>query len=303
MHIAYLGLGNMGTEISSRLATFSKANNHMLTVWNRSQDKYGYLRAKIDATFAKDLEEIKGADVVFLMVLNDKASADVLGRVLEVCPTAIVVDQSSVNPKTSIANEKAAAATGARYLAAPVFGRPDAAAAGKLIQVVSGDKEAQETVRPLFDVSARAVVNTGEEVYKATTVKLMGNAMILGMMEMLAEVYALGDATGIEPDVFQQFVEMFFPTPSYQVYGRKIGQGSFSAAGGFRLEGGLKDANNILSVGADLGHPVPLPTIELAKKHMLRAVEMGGQDQDWSSLSAAVREEANLEPYLKKEEK
>ncbi len=68
----------------------------------------------------------------------------------------------------------------------------------------------------------------------------MGNAMILGMMEMLAEVYALGDATGIEPDVFQQFVEMFFPTPSYQVYGRKIGQGSFSAAGGFRLEGGLK---------------------------------------------------------------
>lgn len=68
----------------------------------------------------------------------------------------------------------------------------------------------------------------------------MGNAMILGMMEMLAEVYALGDATGIDPDVFQQFVEMFFPTPSYQVYGRKIGKGSFDAAGGFRLEGGLK---------------------------------------------------------------
>jgi 3-hydroxyisobutyrate dehydrogenase-like beta-hydroxyacid dehydrogenase len=152
----------------------------------------------------------------------------------------VVVDQSSVNPKTSIANEKAAAATGAKYLAAPVFGRPDAAAAGKLIQVVSGDRGAQEKVKPLFDVSARAVLNTGAEVYKATTVKLMGNAMILGMMEMLAEVYALGDATGIEPDVFQQFVEMFFPTPSYQVYGRKIGQGSFSAAGGFRLEGGLK---------------------------------------------------------------
>lgn len=68
----------------------------------------------------------------------------------------------------------------------------------------------------------------------------MGNAMILGMMEMLSEVYALGDATGIDPDVFQQFIEMFFPTPSYQVYGRKIGHGTFSAAGGFRLEGGLK---------------------------------------------------------------
>lgn len=67
---------------------------------------------------------------------------------------------------TPVANEKAAAATGGRYLAAPVFGRPDAAQAGKLIQVVSGDKAAQETVRPLFDVSARAVLNTGAEVYK-----------------------------------------------------------------------------------------------------------------------------------------
>jgi 3-hydroxyisobutyrate dehydrogenase-like beta-hydroxyacid dehydrogenase len=302
MHIAYLGLGNMGAEISARLATYAKDHGHSLTVWNRSQDKYAGLRAKIDATFAAELEQIRGADVVFLMVLNDQASAEVLARVLDICPTAVVVDQSSVNPKTSIANEKAAAATGAKYLAAPVFGRPDAAAAGKLIQVVSGDRGAQEKVKPLFDVSARAVLNTGAEVYKATTVKLMGNAMILGMMEMLAEVYALGDATGIEPDVFQQFVEMFFPTPSYQVYGRKIGQGSFSAAGGFRLEGGLKDANNILSVGEDLGHPVPLPTIALAKQHMLRAVEMGGQGQDWSSLSAAVREEAGLEPYRKKQE-
>jgi 3-hydroxyisobutyrate dehydrogenase-like beta-hydroxyacid dehydrogenase len=62
------------------------------------------------------------------------------------------------------------------------------------------------------------------------------------------------------------------------------------------------DANNILSVGEDLGHPVPLPTIALAKQHMLRAVEMGGQGQDWSSLSAAVREEAGLEPYRKKQE-
>lgn len=59
------------------------------------------------------------------------------------------------------------------------------------------------------------------------------------------------------------------------------------------------DANNILAVGADLGHPVPMPTIELAKKHMQRAEELGGQDQDWSSLSAAVREEAKLPPYRK----
>lgn len=103
MHIAYLGLGNMGAEISARLASYATEHGHSLTVWNRSQDKYAGLRDKIKATFAAELDEIRGADVVFLMVLNDKASAEVLARVLEICPAAVVVDQSSVNPKTSSA--------------------------------------------------------------------------------------------------------------------------------------------------------------------------------------------------------
>lgn len=130
----------------------------------------------------------------------------------------------------------------------------------------------------------------------------MGNALILGVIELLAETYALGDALDIDPSVFQQFIDLFFPTPSYGAYGNKIGKGAFGSAGGFRLEGGLKDANNILNVGADLGHPVNLPTIALAKEHMERAVELGGIDMDWSSLSAVLRERAGLEPFKVKQD-
>lgn len=68
----------------------------------------------------------------------------------------------------------------------------------------------------------------------------MGNALIIGVIEMLGETFALGDAVGIDSDTFLQFVELFFPTPSYIAYGKKIAEGNFASAGGFRLEGGLK---------------------------------------------------------------
>lgn len=116
MHLAYLGLGNMGSEISAHLATYASKNNHTLTVWNRSTSKYDGLRDLIKgATFAQDLSEIKGADVVFMMLLNDAASSDVLAKVLEVCggKPAVIVDQSSVNPKTSGESRERARRAGA----------------------------------------------------------------------------------------------------------------------------------------------------------------------------------------------
>lgn len=68
----------------------------------------------------------------------------------------------------------------------------------------------------------------------------MGNAMILGVIELLGETFALGEATGIDASVFQQFIEAFFPTASFKAYSKKIEGGVFDGKGGFRLEGGLK---------------------------------------------------------------
>lgn len=101
-NIAYLGLGNMGAEIATHLST---SRDTTLTVWNRSQDKYDGLRAHMpNATFAKALDELSNAEVIFLSLLNDQVSSDMVGNLTKIVGQGtIIIDQSSVNPKTSSA--------------------------------------------------------------------------------------------------------------------------------------------------------------------------------------------------------
>lgn len=130
-----------------------------------------------------------------------------------------------------------------------------------------------------------------------SALKLLGNSMILGVVEMLAETYALADVIGFDPEVYQSFIRDFFPLYPYIAYGDNISRGEFNGVGGFRLEAGLKDARNALSLGADFGRPVSMPTIELAKRHLERAEELCGNDVDWSALAIVLREQAGLEPF------
>jgi len=112
-------------------------------------------------------------------------------------------------------------------------------------------------------------------------------------------------------------VEQVFPSPIWLNYGNRISKGDFDASSGFRIDGGLKgmmehfavrfylahgkrshvDAKHILSLGEDMGHPCPVPTIERAVQNLNRAKEIGGPGLDWSSLAIATREQAGLEPF------
>lgn len=156
---------------------------------------------------------------------------------------------------------------GASYLSAPVFGRPDAAKSANLVQLLGGDAKAKETIKPIFvPAVAKRVVDAGDEVAKGeltlamilanvlgSALKLLGNSMILGVVEMLAETYALADVIGFDPEVYQSFIREsrhcnrtltksgdFFPLYPYITYGDNISKGEFNGVGGFRLEAGLK---------------------------------------------------------------
>lgn len=156
---------------------------------------------------------------------------------------------------------------GASYLSAPVFGRPDAAKSANLVQLLGGDAKAKEIVKPIFvPAVAKRVVDAGDEVAKGeltvimiladvlgSALKLLGNSMILGVVEMLAETYALADVIGFDPEVYQSFIREsrhcdqtltksgdFFPLYPYIAYGDNISRGKFNGVGGFRLEAGLK---------------------------------------------------------------
>lgn len=109
-------------------------------------------------------------------------------------------------------------------------------------------------------------------------------------------------------------LEQLFPAPPLIAYSNLIAKGEFPSGSGFSVNGGLKglsffnifssktdmlfpDARNMMTLGADLGHPCPLPTVQRAHDNLERAKELGGSDQDWSALAVAVREQAGFSPY------
>ncbi|RSH94967.1 hypothetical protein EHS25_000052 [Saitozyma podzolica] len=305
--IGYVGLGNMGGPIFTNLVNYAASNNLPAPcAWNIVKARYEELRPRCPgAVFCDELEEVvMRSNVVFTCLLNDPVAEEVYERLFAAVrenkgkDKVVFVDQSSLKPRTSRKLEAAAHQVRASYLAAPVFGRPDAAQAATLVQVLGGENAAKELIKPLIvSAIARRVVDAGEDVAKGSALKLLGNSLILGVVEMLAETYALTDAIGFDPEVYQNFIRDFFPLYPYIAYGDNISIGNFSRPEGFRLEAGLKDARNILSLGEDFGRPLNLPTIELAKQHLERAQELCGNDVDWSALSVAVRERAGMEPF------
>ncbi|WVQ80762.1 hypothetical protein IAT38_002867 [Cryptococcus sp. DSM 104549] len=302
LRFGYVGLGNMGTPIARNLASHAASSNlPPISIWNRSPAKYAPLKeSHPDLIYAKEVEEVvQRSDVVFTSLINDQAAEEVYGKMLKATEArdVIFVDQSSVKAITSGKLAEQAKSVGATYIASPVFGRPPMAEAAKLLIVLSGPAAVKEKLKPhLVPALGDRLVDVGEDVKLASALKSMGNMLLLGWIELLAEGYTLGDSVGLDPAVFKNLIDQFVPAPPLLAYSNAISAGHYPP-GGFSIDGGIKDANNMLSLGADLGHPCPLPTIQRAKDNMERAKEIGGAAQDWAALTAAVREQAGFEPY------
>ncbi|WWC89297.1 uncharacterized protein L201_004218 [Kwoniella dendrophila CBS 6074] len=306
--IGYIGLGNMGSQISKNLLKYI-VENHLdnLTIWNRSKSKYDPFKQDKNSNkvnFAEELEEVvKESNIIFTMLIDDDAAQGVYENLFKAAKNknepVVFVDQSSLKAITSGKLAEQAKSVGSVYIASPVFGRPPMAESAKLLLVLSGPKEIKEKLKSLLiPAIGNRSVDVGEDVTKATALKSMGNMVLIGWIQLLSESYALGDSIGLDPEVFNNFLEQFVPAPPLLAYSSTISKGLFPSGGGFSVDGGLKDARNMISLGKDLtGKQVPLPTIELAKKNMERSKELGGPSQDWSSLAVAVREQAGLQPY------
>ncbi|WWD17269.1 hypothetical protein CI109_101707 [Kwoniella shandongensis] len=304
IRFGYVGLGNMGAHICRNLAKHAQSSNlPPISIWNRSTDKYDSIRPVApDAFYAEKVEEVvQRSDIIFSSLINDQVAEDVFGRMFKAVEggrEVVFVDQSSLKAVTSGKLAEQAKSVGATYIASPVFGRPPMAEAAKLLIVLSGPEAVKEKLKPhLVPALGNRLIDVGEDVKKASALKSMGNMMLLGFIELLGEAYALGDSVGLDPDVYHNFLEQFIPAPPLLAYSSNISKGLYTAGQGFSIDGGLKDGRNMLSLGADLGHPCPLPTIELAVANMTKAKEIGGDQQDWSALAAAVRQEAGFSPY------
>ncbi len=181
---------------------------------------------------------------------------------------------------------------GHKYIAAPVFGRPEAAEAGKLFIVAAGDKDAVERHRPLLEALGQRVFVMGDKPEMANVVKLSGNFLIASVIESLGEAIALTRKYGIDPHQYVEFLtNSLFAAPVYKTYGNLIADEKYQPAG-FKMRLGLKDMK--LALAAAESADAPLPVASMIRDHMLTAIARGMEDMDWSATAKLAAENAGL---------
>jgi 3-hydroxyisobutyrate dehydrogenase-like beta-hydroxyacid dehydrogenase len=289
MRIGFIGLGNMGSAMAANLI---KAG-HEVIVYNRSRGKVDVLAAE-GARPAGSIAEACGGDAVVTMLANDDAVAAVTfgegGIVGSLVPGATHVSSSTVSVSLAEKMTAAHAEAGQRFVAAPVFGRPEAAQAAKLFVVAAGEAAAVQAVSPVFDAVSQRTFVVSEEPKAANLVKLSGNFLITSVIESLGEAMALVGKAGVDKHQYLDILtSTLFGAPIYKTYGALIAGQTFEPAG-FAASLGQKDIRLVLAAAEELR--VPMPVASLIRDRFLTLLARGGADLDWSAIGALAAWEA-----------
>lgn len=283
MHIGFIGLGNMGSAMAANLL----AAGHDVTAYNRSPDKVDALSAE-GARPARTVAEACQGDVVVTMLANDDAVEAVSfgddGIVASLRPDAIHVSSSTISLALAERLTAAHAEGGSRLVSAPVFGRPEAAAAAKLFVVAAGAPDTVKALAPVFEAIGQRTFVVGTEPKAANLVKVSGNFLIASVIESLGEAMALVAKGGVDVDQYLDLLtSTLFDAPAYRTYGGLLARREFEPAG-FSATGGLKDVRLALEAGDGL--QVPLPIASLLRDRFLTLLATGGGHLDWSAIGA-----------------
>lgn len=292
MKIGFVGLGNMGLEMARNLI---KAG-HTVTAYNRTRSRAEELRptgAKLAATPA---EAASGAEAVLTMLADDHALESVVfgdSGILAALPAGSAhISMSTISVALSRRLADAHAQKRQEYVSAPVFGRPDAAAAAKLVVVAAGAPDQIERYRSLFDAIGQKLFVVGTDPSAANVVKLAGNFLISTVIESLAEAFALVRKTGADPATFFELLTTtLFAAPVYKTYGSMVAAAKFEPVG-FRMPLGLKDNRLVLAAAEDAA--VPMPMASLVRDRFLQAMAQGMGDADWSAIARLSAQNAGL---------
>ena len=291
MNVGFIGLGHMGVEMARNLL---KAG-HSVAVYNRTRGRAEAL-ASAGARVAGDVGEACHNDVVISMLADDDAVAGVAfgeGKAIAELPgNAIHVSMSTISVALSDRLAEAHRGAGQNFIAAPVFGRPEAAAAAKLYVITAGDGKAIERCQPLFDAMGQRTFRVGLKPSEANLVKLSGNFLIASIIESLGEAFALVRKAGVDP---QRYLEVLtgtlFSAPVFKTYGGLIADEKYEPAG-FKMSLGLKDIRLALAAAETLA--APLPVASLVRDHFLAGIAQGRGDSDWSYLAGLSAKNAGL---------
>jgi 3-hydroxyisobutyrate dehydrogenase-like beta-hydroxyacid dehydrogenase len=292
MKLGFIGLGGMGRGMAQNLLSAG----HELTVYNRTRARAEPLVEQGARLAESPAEAAHGNQAVVTMLADDTAVEDVVfgadGITAGLARGAVHVSSSTISVELSGRLATAHHTIGQGYVAAPVFGRPDAAADKQLWVVAAGRAAEVDACLPIFEAIGRGWSRLGEEAPSANVTKLAGNFIIASMIEALGEAFTLARKSGVAPAVFLDvFRSVMGRSPLFDRYAGLIAEEAFTPAG-FKMYLGLKDVRLTLAAGA--AAEVPMPMASLLRDQMLSAVAQGHGDLDWSALAKLAAERAGL---------
>jgi len=290
LKIGFLGLGNMGSLMARRLL----AAGHQITVWNRTRSTTEALAADGASVAATPSEAVRGQHVILSMLFDDAANEEVLlgpggsdGAIAALDAGALHIACSTISVALSERLDREHASRRQEYVAAPVFGRPNVAAEGRLWIIAAGTDAAIAKARPVLEPLSRGISVAGSRPSQAHAVKLAGNFLIAMMIQSLSEAVVFARASGIDPAAMLEMVNSaLFQSPLYSAYSKVILEPP--AQPGATVALGLKDLNLLLK--AAQASNVRLAIAEQMQDRFAEAFAAGLEHADWPSGMLAAAE-------------
>ena len=289
--VGFVGLGRMGSAMAANLA----AAGHRVVAYARRQEQADGLSA-LGLAPTTDIADVAGCAIVISMLPDDNAVREVAmggasGLAQSMRPGAIHVCMSTIS--TAMASQLAAAHAelGQGYVAAPVFGNPDAAKQRQLYIIAGGAEADLERCQPLFDSLGQRTLVVGAVPWHANLVKLVGNMMTATALEVMSEAVAVFVKRGLDPKPFIDIMtETLFSGRAHKIYGDKIVRHAY--APGFILPLVLKDVRLALAEAEAAG--APTPSVSVVRDRLITGIARGYDDLDWTALGLIAAEEAGV---------
>jgi len=291
MDAGLIGLGGMGTGLAKSLLRAG----HRVTVFNRTRSRAEALQAN-GAIVGATVAETCRSGIVLTMVADDSALESQVfgdGGILASLPRGGVhISCSTISVALSDRLTAAHSGAGQEFVSCPVFGRPEAAEAGRLAVVAAGPAQVVNRCKPLFESFGPKLLVVGEKPSLANVVKLSGNFLIASVLESLSEALAFARKSGVDPAVLTDFLtSTLFDAPVYKIYGGLIVAGNYDNVG-FALPLGLKDIRLVMQAAES--QSVPMPIASVIRDRFLTAIARGNANKDWSALGLIAMEDAGI---------
>ena len=285
----------MGAAMAANLAIA----DYRVIAYVRHADQTAKLAA-LGLVPTTNMTHLFDSEVVVSMLPDDAAVRDVVlgrqdlgiaGLATGLKPGAIHLSMSTISTSAASDLAKEHARHGQGYVAAPVFGNPDAAKARQLFIVAAGAQADVERCQPLFNSLGQKTFVIGTDPEHANLIKLLGNMMTATTLEMLGEVVAVARKRELDPKLFiDVMTRTMFGGRAHKIYGDKIVRQSY--APGFVMPLVLKDVRLALAEAEKAG--APMPSVDVVRDRLITGIARGHGDLDWTALGLVAAEEAGL---------